>query len=167
MTMRRFVFCLAAVLCAAGTGPALAAPGSGHGGGPGGPHSQGGGDNRGGAVRGLDRVDGVAGERGDKGRDIAETRGNRGGAVRGLERADSAAGEHGDRGRDIAETRGNRSGQDITALQQALKNKGRDPGTIDGRMGQRTRGALADYQKAEGLKVTGWLDAATRAKLGM
>ena len=38
---------------------------------------------------------------------------------------------------------------------------------IDGKMGPRTRGALSDYQKAEGLKVTGPLDDEKCAKLGM
>ena len=53
------------------------------------------------------------------------------------------------------------------AAQQALKDKGHDPGAIDGKMGRNTRAALADYQKAEGLTVTGRLDNDTRAKLGM
>jgi peptidoglycan hydrolase-like protein with peptidoglycan-binding domain len=57
--------------------------------------------------------------------------------------------------------------QHVAAAQQALKDKGHDPGTIDGQMGPRTRAALADYQKAEGLKQTGRLDDETRAKLGM
>jgi peptidoglycan hydrolase-like protein with peptidoglycan-binding domain len=57
--------------------------------------------------------------------------------------------------------------QDVMAAQQALKDKGRDPGTIDGKMGRRTRAALSEYQKGEGLKVTGRLDDDTRAKLGM
>jgi peptidoglycan hydrolase-like protein with peptidoglycan-binding domain len=57
--------------------------------------------------------------------------------------------------------------QHVVAAQQALKDKGYDPGTIDGQMGPRTRAALADYQKAEGLKQTGRLDDETRAKLGM
>jgi peptidoglycan hydrolase-like protein with peptidoglycan-binding domain len=92
---------------------------------------------------------------------------DRGGAVRGLDRADRVAGEHGDKGRDIAETRGNKRGQDVMAMQKALKDNGRDPGTIDGRMGRRTRAALADYQKAHGLKVTGSFDGDTRAKLGI
>ena len=56
---------------------------------------------------------------------------------------------------------------DVMAAQQALKDKGHDPGTIDGRMGPQTRTALKDYQKAEGLKVTGRLDNETRAKLGL
>jgi peptidoglycan hydrolase-like protein with peptidoglycan-binding domain len=55
----------------------------------------------------------------------------------------------------------------VLAAQQALKDKGHDPGTIDGKMGPRTRAAVSDYQKAEGLKVTGRLDDDTRAKLGM
>ena len=57
--------------------------------------------------------------------------------------------------------------QKVMSAQQALKDKGHDPGTIDGRMGPRTRAALADYQKAEGLKETGRLDDETRTKLGM
>jgi peptidoglycan hydrolase-like protein with peptidoglycan-binding domain len=57
--------------------------------------------------------------------------------------------------------------QRVMAAQQALKDKGHDPGTIDGKMGPNTRAAVSDYQKAEGLKVTGRLDDDTRAKLGM
>jgi peptidoglycan hydrolase-like protein with peptidoglycan-binding domain len=34
-------------------------------------------------------------------------------------------------------------------------------------MGPNTRAAVSDYQKAEGLKVTGRLDDDTRTKLGM
>ena len=55
----------------------------------------------------------------------------------------------------------------VMAAQQALKDKGHDPGTIDGKMGPRTRSAVSDYQKAEGLKQTGRLDDETRAKLGV
>ncbi|MDP3767199.1 MAG: peptidoglycan-binding domain-containing protein, partial [Dehalococcoidia bacterium] len=51
---------------------------------------------------------------------------------------------------------GNR--EQVKAAQQALKDKGHDPGMIDGRMGSRTRAAVTDYQKAESLKVTGRLD---------
>jgi peptidoglycan hydrolase-like protein with peptidoglycan-binding domain len=57
--------------------------------------------------------------------------------------------------------------QNVMAAQQALKDKGHDPGTIDGKMGPRPRAAVADYQKAEGLKQTGRLNDETRAKLGM
>ena len=62
---------------------------------------------------------------------------------------------------------GTMKNQKVMSAQQALKDKGHDPGTIDGQMGPRTRAALADYQKAEGLKQTGRLDDETRAKLGM
>ena len=56
---------------------------------------------------------------------------------------------------------------EVTTVQQALKDKGHDPGMIDGRMGPRTRAAIKNYQQAEGLKVTGRLDDETRARLGM
>ena len=56
---------------------------------------------------------------------------------------------------------------DVMSMQQALKDKGQDPGPIDGRMGPRTRAALESYQKAEGLKATGRLDSETRTRLGM
>jgi len=55
----------------------------------------------------------------------------------------------------------------IRQAQEALKNKGRDPGPIDGVLGPRTVGALNDYQKAEGLATTGRLDAKTLESLGI
>ena len=64
-----------------------------------------------------------------------------------------------------AMTRG--SSNDVMSMQQALKDKGHDPGPIDGRMGPHTRSALKSYQQAEGLKATGRLDSDTRARLGM
>jgi peptidoglycan hydrolase-like protein with peptidoglycan-binding domain len=64
---------------------------------------------------------------------------------------------------DAAHTVGNK----VAAAQQSLKDKGHDPGMIDGKMGPRTRATVSDYQKLEGLKVTGRLDDDTRAKLGM
>ena len=56
---------------------------------------------------------------------------------------------------------------DVMAMQQALRDKGHDPGALDGHMGPKTRAALKNYQQAEGLKVTGRLDADTRTRLGM
>ena len=53
---------------------------------------------------------------------------------------------------------------DVMAAQQALKDKGSDPGMIES---NGSAHPLSDYQKAEGLKVTGRLDDETRAKLGM
>src|SRR5439155_18621641 len=55
----------------------------------------------------------------------------------------------------------------MKAVQQALKDKGHDPGPIDGRMGPKTQAALKDFQKAEGIKESGRLDSDTMAKLGV
>jgi len=71
-------------------------------------------------------------------------------------------------------SRGDRSGvttaaprAQVMAMQQALKDKGFDPGPIDGVMGSRTVSALKDYQKSENLTTTGRMDRDTRAKLGV
>jgi peptidoglycan hydrolase-like protein with peptidoglycan-binding domain len=40
------------------------------------------------------------------------------------------------------------------------------PGPIDGIMGPRTKAALKDFQRAQGLPETGRLDAETMTKLG-
>lgn len=55
----------------------------------------------------------------------------------------------------------------IRQAQRALKDKGHDPGPIDGVLGRRTRAALRHYQQAEGLNVTGQLDTETGARLGL
>jgi len=52
-------------------------------------------------------------------------------------------------------------------IQQALKDRGFDPGDLDGTLGPRTRAAIREFQRKEGLKVTGRLDAQTKAKLGI
>jgi peptidoglycan hydrolase-like protein with peptidoglycan-binding domain len=57
--------------------------------------------------------------------------------------------------------------EQVKAAQQALKDKGHDPGPIDGRMGPKTQTALREFQKAEGMKETGRLDQETMAKLGV
>ena len=43
-----------------------------------------------------------------------------------------------------------------------MKAKGFDPGPIDGIMGPKTTSALKDFQKREGLQVTGHLNAETQ-----
>jgi len=56
---------------------------------------------------------------------------------------------------------------DIKKAQEALRDKGYDPGKIDGHMGPQTRRAIGEYQKAEDLTVTEHLDAQTANKLGV
>ena len=57
--------------------------------------------------------------------------------------------------------------QEVMARQQALKDKGFDPGPIDGTLGPRTTSALKEYQKSENLTITGKMDHDTAAKLGV
>ena len=60
-----------------------------------------------------------------------------------------------------------RYSEDTKRLQQALKEKGHDPGEIDGVMGRRTQQALRDYQRANNLSASGRLDRATAEALGI
>jgi hyperosmotically inducible protein len=55
----------------------------------------------------------------------------------------------------------------VVVMQQALKDKGFDPGATDGVMGPRTTTALKAYQKSENLPTTGTMDGDTSAKLGV
>src|SRR3989441_7902603 len=55
----------------------------------------------------------------------------------------------------------------VRAAQQALKDKGHDPGMVDGVMGPKTQAALKDFQKSQGIQDTGRLDAETMSKLGI
>jgi len=57
--------------------------------------------------------------------------------------------------------------EQVKAVQQALKDKGHDPGEVDGKMGPKTQAALRDYQQKEGLKATGRVDGETASKLGV
>lgn len=57
--------------------------------------------------------------------------------------------------------------QDVKNAQEALKNKGHDPGSMDGVIGPQTRQAIKAFQSANGLKETGRLDPETTEKLGI
>lgn len=57
--------------------------------------------------------------------------------------------------------------EETRKVQEALKAKGNDPGPIDGIMGPKTRAAITAFQKANGMKGTGQLDAQTAEKLGV
>ena len=54
----------------------------------------------------------------------------------------------------------------VKAVQTALNKEGYSL-AVDGKMGKQTQAALRQYQKANGLAVTGKADAATKAKLGV
>ena len=56
---------------------------------------------------------------------------------------------------------------DVKKVQETLRDKGFDPGPIDGHMGSQTREAISQYQKSENLPVTGHLDGETAGKLGV
>jgi peptidoglycan hydrolase-like protein with peptidoglycan-binding domain len=64
-------------------------------------------------------------------------------------------------------TGGGQNKEQVKAVQQALKDKGHDPGDVDGVMGPKTKSALRDFQKKEGLKGSGQLDTETMSKLGV
>jgi hyperosmotically inducible protein len=61
----------------------------------------------------------------------------------------------------------NGSHPQVVAMQQALKDKGFDPGPVDGIEGPMTVSAVKGYQKSENVTMTGKLDLATATKLGM
>jgi peptidoglycan hydrolase-like protein with peptidoglycan-binding domain len=52
-------------------------------------------------------------------------------------------------------------------VQEKLKDKGFDPGPVDGVWGPRTASALAEYQRQENLTVTKRLDRETLDKLAV
>lgn len=56
---------------------------------------------------------------------------------------------------------------DVKKVQEALKDKGNDPGPADGIMGPQTQKALRAFQSKQGIKSTGRLDAETAKALGV
>ena len=56
---------------------------------------------------------------------------------------------------------------DVRSAQQALRDKGHDPGPIDGVKGPKTTAAVRAFQKAQGVPDNGNLDATTMEKLGV
>lgn len=57
--------------------------------------------------------------------------------------------------------------EDVRKVQEALKDKGHDPGQADGIMGPRTQQALRAFQKEQGIQATGQLDQKTASALGV
>ena len=68
---------------------------------------------------------------------------------------------------DMSNTGKRGASANVKDVQQALKDKGHDPGPIDGAMGARTKEALKSFQSASNLKATGTLNAETAEKLGV
>jgi len=62
---------------------------------------------------------------------------------------------------------GTSNAQTVRQVQQALKDKGHDPGAIDGVMGAKTRAALRSYQSSQNLTGSTGLDAKTMESLGI
>jgi peptidoglycan hydrolase-like protein with peptidoglycan-binding domain len=50
------------------------------------------------------------------------------------------------------------SSEQIRELQEALKDKGADPGPVDGIVGPKTKQAIRDFQEEQGIASTGQLD---------
>ena len=59
------------------------------------------------------------------------------------------------------------SKEKLMEWQKALREKGHHPGRVDGIVGQKTRSAIGDFQKYEGLKPTGDCDLETARRLGV
>ena len=77
----------------------------------------------------------------------------------------NAVGTQGDQSSAMSHRRASKS--NVKDAQQALKDKGYDPGPIDGVMGSHTREAIKSFQNASNLQATGTLDAQTAEKLGI
>ncbi|MBK7364299.1 MAG: peptidoglycan-binding protein [Nitrosomonas sp.] len=59
------------------------------------------------------------------------------------------------------------SGKDIKHIQTALKNKGFNPGALDGEFGPGTEAAVIAFQKSEGLAADGVVGTQTLISLGL
>jgi peptidoglycan hydrolase-like protein with peptidoglycan-binding domain len=125
------------------------------------------------AERTGDKIENKAERTGDKiedkterAKDKAEAKGDTMGAKidRGVDKTKAKAHEVKEKISDKMH-HGDMASGDTRGAQQALQAKGYNPGPIDGIYGPRTTAAVRDFQKAEGLKVTGKMDADTRAKL--
>lgn len=79
----------------------------------------------------------------------------------------SSSGTSGMSGSSHTATSNRGSGSHVKEVQQALKDKGYDPGPIDGVMGAKTKEALKSFQSASNLSATGTLNSQTAEKLGV
>lgn len=58
------------------------------------------------------------------------------------------------------------TGAEVIKLQQKLRDKGFNPGAIDGDFGENTQAAVIAFQRSFGLEVDGIVGKKTRAALG-
>lgn len=72
-----------------------------------------------------------------------------------------------DRVRDPAQHAQGMSSDTVKQAQQALKDKGHDPGPIDGQYGPLTQKGVKEFQEKQNLKATGRLDQQTLSALGV
>ncbi|HEY2987558.1 MAG TPA: peptidoglycan-binding domain-containing protein [Candidatus Binatia bacterium] len=120
---------------------------------------------------------GTQGERSSSGSSVGQDQGSTSGSSSqsqsGMKQGQSSGSQGAAPGSPPSQTGMTRSGgasagsQDIKKVQQALKEKGQDPGVIDGVMGPKTREALRAFQQQQGLNTTGTLDDQTKAALGI
>lgn len=61
----------------------------------------------------------------------------------------------------------NMDSQTVRQVQQALRDKGHNPGPIDGMMGPRTQAALQSYQRSENMSGASGMDQRTLDSLGV
>ncbi|MGH7829911.1 MAG: peptidoglycan-binding domain-containing protein [Candidatus Binatia bacterium] len=86
--------------------------------------------------------------------------------IRGGRGQESPTGQPGE-GREIKVGRESLDKEKVKKIQEALKDKGHDPGPADGVLGPMTQQALREFQTASGLKATGRIDAVTAQALGV
>jgi peptidoglycan hydrolase-like protein with peptidoglycan-binding domain len=118
------------------------------------------------AERKADQIEREADQKADRIRDAADDKSGAGSnkVERAWEKTKDKTREMTDKVKDTMGANG-RSSADVRAAQQALQDKGFDPGPIDGVMGPRTTAAIEDFQQRENLTVTGTLDADTQSRL--
>jgi peptidoglycan hydrolase-like protein with peptidoglycan-binding domain len=68
-------------------------------------------------------------------------------------------------GMSTSQAGGMTASEDVRQVQQELQNRGYNVGAVDGVMGPQTKGALKEFQQAEGLPATGDLNQQTKKQL--
>jgi Putative peptidoglycan binding domain len=115
----------------------------------------------------ADKTRAKADEKADKVRDKAEgttdSTGNK--MERAWDKTKEKTKEAKDKIKDSLTGKNSNEKLDVRGAQQALRDKGFDPGPVDGMMGPRTSAAVREFQTKEGLTATGTLDSDTRARL--